>query len=204
MTQSFLWIAVIKHWVACQLLKRRAFHIKKKKSTFSRSPWKTRRAGNAGRACTLCIILLRLTKLPRAMTSEFLPRCFSTHCTAWEHWNPQCLILPDRDGWTSYRREDQTWVGFKHPSFLTSALKDPTAPLFSFSLLFVLQTHSNFHRSPSACWFDFLRTPQVMNISLPQLFQTESTLWVHLDWLHGCRSRLEGACLGYLQDPESG
>lgn len=88
------------------------------------------------------------------MTSEFLPRYFSTRCTAREYWNPQCLILPDKDGWTSYRWEYQTWVGFKHPSFLTSALKDPTAPLFSFSLFFVLQTHSYFHRSPNACWFD--------------------------------------------------
>ena len=143
------------------------------------------------------------------MTSEFLPRCFSTRCTAREYWNPQCLILPDKDGWTSYRWEYQTWVGFKHPSFLTSALKDPTAPLFSFYLFFVLQTHSYFHRSPNACWFDLfyfilLWTLQVMNTSLPQLFQTKNTEWVHLDWLHGCWSRLEGSCLGYLQDAGKG
>ena len=134
------------------------------------------------------------------MTSEFLSRCFSTRCTAREHWNPQCLILADKDGWTPYRREDQTWVGFKHPSFLTSTLKDPTAPLFSFPCSLYCKHIAIFTGLPMHADLIFFYFITDTAGNLPQLFRTKSPKWVHLDWLHGCWSRPEGSCLGYLQD----
>ena len=47
---------------------------------------------------------------------------YTLHCP----WTVE-PTMPDKDGCTSYRREDQTWVEYKHHSFMTSALKDPAA-----------------------------------------------------------------------------
>ena len=76
----------------------------------------------------------------------------------------------------------------------------PYCPSIFFSLFFVLQAHSYFHMSPNARWFDFFYFITDTAGNLPQLFRTKSPKWVHLDWLHGCWSRPEGSCLGYLQD----